>query len=87
MHTFLPSLRVLLLISNPYFYLFLRGIKVQPSEGRLCGIKEEVTRASGGLVDGDGARREMFFFPLHSGIFMWNKRMGVLGFGGLGKHC
>ena len=30
-------------------------IKVQPSEGRLCGIKEEVTRASGGLVEGDGA--------------------------------
>ena len=28
-----------------------------------------------------------FFFNLHSGIFMWNKRMGVLGFGGLRKHC
>ena len=27
-----------------------------------------------------------FFFNLHSGIFMWNKRMGVLGFGCLRKH-
>ena len=28
-----------------------------------------------------------FFFNLHSGVFMWNTRMGVLGFGCLREHC